>query len=143
MKANRTVTRESAMAILYQIFLYKKNKINYDIEEVINEYLESIEIEDRKKINIDFLKELINGVLDNINDIDKNIEKYLENWAIDRLGLTDQAIIRISVYELLYTDTPNLVCINEAIELSKKYSDEKVSKMIKGVLDKIYHEVQE
>lgn len=143
MKANRTVTRESAMAILYQIFLYKKNKINYEVEEVINEYLESIEIEDRKKINIDFLKELINGVLDNINDIDKNIEKYLENWAIDRLGLTDQAIIRISVYELLYTDTPNLVCINEAIELSKKYSDEKVSKMINGVLDKIYHEVQE
>ena len=143
MKANRTVTRESAMAILYQIFLYEKNKINYDIEEVINEYLESIEIEDRKKINTDFLKELINGVLDNINDIDKNIEKYLENWAIDRLGLTDQAIIRISVYELLYTDTPNLVCINEAIELSKKYSDEKVSKMINGVLDKIYHEVQE
>ena len=143
MKANRTVTRESAMAILYQIFLYEKNKINYDIEEVINEYLESIEIEDRKKINIDFLKELINGVLDNINDIDKNIEKYLENWAIDRLGLTDQAIIRISVYELLYTDTPNLVCINEAIELSKKYSDEKVSTMINGVLDKIYHEVQE
>ncbi|MGN1312073.1 MAG: transcription antitermination factor NusB [Bacilli bacterium] len=143
MKANRTVTRESAMAILYQIFLYKKNKINYNIEEVINEYLESIEIEDRKKINIDFLKELINGVLDNINDIDKNIEKYLENWTIERLGLTDQAIIRISVYELLYTDTPNLVCINEAIELSKKYSDEKVSKMINGVLDKIYHEVQE
>lgn len=143
MKANRTVTRESAMAILYQIFLYKKNKINYDIEEVINEYLESIEIEDRKKINIDFLKELINGVLDNIKDIDKNIEKYLENWTIERLGLTDQAIIRISVYELLYTDTPNLVCINEAIELSKKYSDEKVSKMINGVLDKIYHEVQE
>lgn len=143
MKANRTVTRESAMAILYQIFLYEKNQINYDIEEVINEYLESIEIEDRKKINIDFLKELINGVLDNIKDIDKNIEKYLENWAIERLGLTDQAIIRISVYELLYTDTPNLVCINEAIELSKKYSDEKVSKMINGVLDKIYHEVQE
>lgn len=143
MKANRTVTRESAMAILYQIFLYEKNKINYDIEEVINEYLESIEIEDRKKINIDFLKELINGVLDNIKDIDKNIEKYLENWTIERLGLTDQAIIRISVYELLYTDTPNLVCINEAIELSKKYSDEKVSKMINGVLDKIYHEVQE
>ena len=72
-----------------------------------------------------------------------NISKYLENWTIDRLGLTDQAIIRISVYELLYTNTPNLVCINEAIELSKKYSDEKVSKMINGVLDKIYHEVED
>ncbi len=143
MKANRTITRETAMTILYQIFLYKKNKINYSVEEVINEYMENIELEDRKKINIDFLKELINGVLDNIEDIDKNILKYLENWAIERLGLTDQAIIRISVYELLYTDTPNLVCINEAIELSKKYSDEKVSKMINGVLDKIYHEIED
>ena len=75
--------------------------------------------------------------------IHRVISKYLENWTIDRLGLTDQAIIRISVYELLYTNTPNLVCINEAIELSKKYSDEKVSKMINGVLDKIYHEVED
>ena len=143
MKTNRTITRENAMTILYQIFLYKKNKINYNVEEVIEEYMNDLDLEERKKINIEFLKELINGVLNIIEDIDKNILKYLENWTIERLGLTDQAIIRISVYELLYTDTPNLVCINEAIELSKKYSDDKVSKMINGVLDKIYHEVEE
>ncbi len=143
MKTNRTITRENAMTILYQIFLYKKNKINYNVEEVIEEYMNDLDLEERKKINIEFLKELINGVLNNIENIDKNILKYLENWTIERLGLTDQAIIRISVYELLYTDTPNLVCINEAIELSKKYSDDKVSKMINGVLDKIYHEVEE
>lgn len=143
MKTNRTITRENAMTILYQIFLYKKNKINYNVEEVIEEYMNDLDLEERKKINIEFLKELIKGVLNNIENIDKNILKYLENWTIERLGLTDQAIIRISVYELLYTDTPNLVCINEAIELSKKYSDDKVSKMINGVLDKIYHEVEE
>lgn len=140
MKSNRTITREKAMTILYQIFLYKKNKINYDIDNVIDEVLENTVIEERKKIDTEFLNSLIKGVLDNIEDIDKNIEKYIESWSIDRLGLTDQAIIRISVYELIYTDTPDLVCINEAIELSKKYSDEKVSKMINGVLDKIYHE---
>lgn len=143
MKANRTMTRENAMRVLYQIFLYKKNKIEYTVENTINEYMDNMPLEDRKTINIEFLKELVEGVLNNIDDIDKEISKYLENWAIDRLGLTDQAIIRISVYELLYTDTPNLVCINEAIELSKKYSDEKVSKMINGVLDKIYHEVED
>lgn len=141
MKANRTMTRENAMRVLYQIFLYKKNKIEYTVENTINEYMDNMPLEDRKTINIEFLKELVEGVLNNIDDINKEISKYLENWTIDRLGLTDQAIIRISVYELLYTDTPNLVCINEAIELSKKYSDEKVSKMINGVLDKIYHEV--
>ena len=143
MKANRTMTRENAMRVLYQIFLYKKNKIEYTVENTINEYMDNMPLEDRKTINIEFLKELVEGVLNNIDDIDKEISKYLENWTIDRLGLTDQAIIRISLYELLYTDTPNLVCINEAIELSKKYSDEKVSKMINGVLDKIYHEVED
>lgn len=140
MKANRTITREKAMTVLYQILLYKKNNINYVINDVINEMTESIDIEERKKIDLEFLSNLVNGVLDNLIIIDENIEKYLENWNIERLGLTDQAIIRIATYELLYTDTPNLVCINEAIELSKKYSDEKVSKMINGVLDKIYHE---
>ena len=143
MKANRTITRENAMRVLYQIFLYKKNKIDYTTNGVIEEYMNNIPLEERKIINTEFLKELVEGVLNNINDIDNNISKYLENWTIDRLGLTDQAILRISVYELLYTNTPNLVCINEAIELSKKYSDEKVSKMINGVLDKIYHEVED
>ena len=143
MKANRTITRENAMRVLYQIFLYKKNKIDYTTNGVIEEYMDNIPLEEHKIIKTDFLKELVEGVLNNINDIDNNISKYLENWTIDRLGLTDQAIIRISVYELLYTNTPNLVCINEAIELSKKYSDEKVSKMINGVLDKIYHEVED
>ena len=143
MKANRTITRENAMRVLYQIFLYKKNKIDYTTNGVIEEYMYNIPLEERKIINTEFLKELVEGVLNNINDIDNNISKYLENWTIDRLGLTDQEIIRISVYELLYTNTPNLVCINEAIELSKKYSDEKVSKMINGVLDKIYHEVED
>lgn len=140
MKTNRSITREKAMTILYQIFLYNKNKINYDVDEVINEMIEGLDIEDRKRIDIEFLTKLIKGVIENINVIDENINKYLTNWNIDRLGLTDQAITRISVYELMYTDTPSLVCINEAIELSKKYSDEKVSKMINGVLDKIYHE---
>ena len=134
MKANRTITREKAMTVLYQILLYKKNNINYVIEDVINEMMESLELEDRKKIDLEFLSILVSGVLDNINDIDNSISKYLENWSIDRLGLTDQAIIRIGTYELVYTNTPNLVCINEAIELAKKYSDDKVVKMIEEYL---------
>ena len=59
---------------------------------------------------------------------------------MDRLNKVDQAIISLGIYELLYTDVPSVVAINEAIELSKKYSDEAVTKMINGVLDKIYHE---
>ena len=59
---------------------------------------------------------------------------------MDRLNKVDQAILLLGIYELKYTDTPSVVAINEAIELSKKYSDEAVTKMINGVLDKVYHE---
>ena len=59
---------------------------------------------------------------------------------MSRLNKVDQAILTLGIYELLYTDTPSVVAINEAIELSKLYSDEAVTKMINGVLDKVYHE---
>ena len=129
MQINRSEARYKAMTILYQINLYENNNIKYDIPEVIKEQLE---------IQNDFVNELVDGVIENKDKIDELANKYLKDWTIDRLGLTDQAIIRIAIYEIVYTDTPNLVCINEAIELSKKYSDDKVSKMINGILDKIY-----
>ena len=64
----------------------------------------------------------------------------MKDWSIDRLSKVDKAIISLAIYELTSTDTPKVVVINEAIELSKKYSDEKVTKLINGVLDKILHE---
>ena len=134
MQKNRSEARYKAMTILYQINLYEKNNITYDLEQVIEESLE---------IKNDFVNELVYGVINNKNEIINIANKYLENWTMDRLGLTDQAIISIAIYEIMHTDTPNLVCINEAIELSKLYSDEKVSKMINGILDKIYHDLED
>ncbi len=129
MQISRSEARYKAMTILYQINLYEKNNISYNIEEVINEQLE---------LKNDFVNELVYGVINNKKDIDSLANKYMKDWTIDRVGLTDAAIIEIAIYEIKYTKTPNIVCINEAIELSKKYSDEKVSKMINGVLDKVY-----
>ena len=134
MQINRSEARYKAMTVLYQINLYQKNKIDYVIEDVIKEQLE---------IQNDFVNELVYGVINNKDEIISVANKYLENWTLDRLGLTDQAIISIAIFEIKYTVTPNLVCINEAIELSKKYSDEKVSKMINGILDKIYHDYED
>lgn len=126
MSISRTKAREEAMTILYQINLYEKNKINYKIEELLQDKDE-------------FTKELVMGVINNYDKLNEEANKYLNNWNINRLGLTDAAIIRIASYELLYTNTPEKVIINEAIELAKNYSDEKVVKMINGVLDKIFH----
>lgn len=128
---SRSEMRYKIMIILYQISLYEKNNIPYDVSNVIEEQM---------KTENDFINEIVAGVISKKEEIDRLINDKLVNWSLDRLGLTDQAILRMAVYEILYTDTPNVVCIDEAVELSKKYSDEKVSKMINGVLDKIYHE---
>lgn len=128
MKLNRTEAREKIMIILYQIDLYVKDNIPYDLENVFHENLEM----DNK-----FVRDVVNGVLENRENIDKVITKYLDNWDLDRLGKTDRAILRLSTYEMLYYSTPKIVVINEAVELAKKYSDDKIVKLINAVLDKI------
>ncbi len=127
---NRSELRKKIMTILYQINVYKKNKIEYNVDDVIKEALE---------IDNDFVKDVVYGVITHQTEIDELANKALNNWRIDRLGNTDQAILRIGIYELMYTDTPDIVAINEAIELAKIYSDDSVKKMINASLDKLYH----
>ena len=129
---NRSEARKIIMTILYQIIVYDKNKMIYEVEDVIKENLE---------IDNEFVKDIVYGVLTYQNDIDNIANKYLKNWTIDRLGNTDIAILRMGIYELLYTKTPSIVSINEAVELAKSYSDDDVVKMINAVLDKVYHEL--
>lgn len=129
-KLNRSEQREVIMTALYQISLYEKTKMPYNIDDVIGELVE---------IDNDFIKNTVHGVLENISEIDSLANKYLTDWDIERLGKTDQAILRLGIYELNFTDTPDIVCINEAIDLSKKFSDDNVRKMINSVLDKIYN----
>jgi N utilization substance protein B len=125
---NRSKLREIAMTALYQIFIYESNNIKYETKKVIKDLLE---------IENEFVNDLVEGTLKYKKEIDEIANKYLNNWSIDRLGKTDQAILRMGIYELIYTDTPDIVCINEAVELAKSYSDDKVKNMINGVLDNI------
>lgn len=131
---NRSELRKLIMTILYQINVYEKNKMEFKLDDVIKEVC---------PIDNEFVKESVYGVITYKSDIDALANKYLNNWTIDRLGNTDQSILRLGIYELMYTDTPDIVCINEAIELAKLYSDDDVRKMINGVLDKVYHSKNE
>lgn len=127
---SRTKARKLAMIILYQDLLCKKNNIETNIDEIIN---------NNKDMTDEFIEDIIKGVLNNYSLLVNYANKYLNNWTLDRLGFADQAIILIALYELLYTNTSNKIVINEAIVLSKQYSDIKVTKMINAMLDRFYH----
>ena len=131
MAENRSELRKKCMTVLYQLIIYDKNHLDYNADEVIAEV---------SPVDNEFVKEIVYGVLTYKNEIDVLANQYLDDWIIDRLGNTDIAILRMGIFELLYTKTPSVVVINEAVELAKSYSDDSVRKMINGVLDKIYHE---
>lgn len=130
-KVTRSELRNYIMTILYQINIYDNNKMSYELNDVIKEVY---------PIENEFINEIVNGVVKNKKEIDKIANNYLEGWKISRLGNTDQAILRMGIYEMLYTQTPSIVVIDEAVRLAKMYSDDNVKGMINGVLDKIYHE---
>ena len=127
---NRSELREIIMKVVYQTYILGKTKIGYDIDSLIKEQLE---------VENEYVNTCVNGIIENQKDIDKLVNKYLKDWTIDRLNNVDRAILSLGIYELKYTDIPSVVAINEAIELSKKYSEDAVVKMINGVLDNIYH----
>ena len=89
-----------------------------------------------------FLLNLVNGVMQSKIELDDKIRQHLKKgWTLERLTLVEKSILRLGLYELLeYDETPQLVAINEAIELAKKFSDEKSSKFVNGLLSQFVTE---
>ncbi len=127
----RSELRKKIMIILYQINIYKEKNIDFDINNVIKENVE---------IDNEFVKTVVNGVIEKHDELNEVANKYMTEWSIDRIDKTGAEIMRMAIYELKYTDTPEIVVINEAVELSKEYSDESVRKIINATLDKLIRE---
>ena len=130
---SRSELRDVIVTVTYQSYIMKVANLKFSIDKLIEEQPDIYK-------NEEFVIETCKGIYKNQKKISEMANKYLNNWTIDRLSKVDKAILSLGIYELLYTKTPSIVAINEAIELSKKYSDEDVTKMINACLDKIYHE---
>jgi len=90
----------------------------------------------------EFLRRLVLGVLKHCEELDRLIERYSENWRLDRIDVIDRNILRMALFELLYCeDIPPKVTINEAIDLGKRYGSEDSGSFINGILDRIQNEV--
>ena len=129
----RTRAREFALQILYQIDMTKDNP-----QQVLENFWQ-----DHKDLYInDSVKNFTNciviGVIQNLDTLNEKIAKYAKNWQLKRMAVVDRNILRLGSFELLYLlDIPPKVALNEAIELTKRFSGVEASKFVNGILDKI------
>ncbi|WP_144521042.1 transcription antitermination factor NusB [Bacillus pumilus] len=128
----RRTAREKALQTLFQI-----DVSNIDPKEAITHALYEQESDP-------FFEELVFGVLEQKDKLDDMISQHLVNWKLDRIANVDRAILRLSVYEMVYQeDIPVSVSMNEAIELAKLFGDDKAPKFVNGVLSNIKNDLKQ
>lgn len=131
----RRRAREYALQILFRIDFKGKEIDSKDLEDFWSDKKEN---EDIKR----FTEDLVRGTIKRLDEIDSMIEEVAENWMLKRMAAVDRNILRFAAYEILYRkDIPSAVTINEAIEISKKFSSSEAAPFINGILDRLAKEV--
>ncbi len=85
----------------------------------------------------EFARSLVAGVRRNRQELDALLGKTADNWGLERMAATDRNVLRLGAFELLYTDTPGPVVIDEAVDLAKRYGSAHSSQFVNGILDKL------
>ena len=139
--ASRHLSRSIVMQSLYEWDFYGKKDASLDavIERNLNDFGPGLE-------DMTFVRELAAGVVSHLGDIDKIIEKAAPEWPIAQIPIIDRNVLRIGLYELLYSnkeEVPPKVAINEAIELAKNFSGQTSGKFVNGVLGTVYKQLEE
>lgn len=128
----RRVGRTLAFQVLYSgFFVDKKNPDDLKTRFMRNPLVE----EQESETALEFAMALVKGVEENLAAIDAAIEAHSQNWKIERIAMVELAILRLSLYEMMFTDIPVKAAINEAIELSKTFGDDKSRSFVNGILD--------
>lgn len=129
----RTKAREYVLQMLYQIDITRGNW-----KDIFESFWQSNELDEVSGELKGFSTGLLGGVVDHMQEIDKKISKYADNWQLERMAFVDRNIMRLGCFELLYRqDIPPKVAINEAVELAKKYSGIEAGKFVNAILDQI------
>ncbi len=128
--SRRSRAREVVLQILYEDDLNPDRNM-----AVADEFLRGRLNHDEELVG--FAVELLAGVRRNRGELNTLLEERAENWSLARMAVTDRNVMRLAAYEMLYTDTPDRVVINEAIELARRYGSHQSSQFVNGVLDRI------
>lgn len=129
---SRRLAREELFKIVFEAEINNK-----DLNTVLDSYLErenEVELNEKGK---EFLVEYAKGIIENQDKILAELNEKMEGWSFERVGNVEKALLKISVYEILFRDTPKEIIINEAVELAKKYGDTKTYEFVNGVLARL------
>lgn len=131
---NRSLAREETFKLLYSLEIQKEN-----LKEQTEIYLENEEISDEKtKL---YINDIVEGIEKNITEIENKISENLKkDWKIERISKINLVLLKLAIYEIIYTETPYKVVINEVVELAKKYGDDTSPNFINGILASIVKE---
>jgi len=109
-------------------------------DKAIEQFEEILKDKKVKGAKAEFAKKLLKGILENIDKIDSIIKDHLIDWDFERLDKVDKQILRVGIYEILYTDTPYQIVIDEAVKIAKNFSEDKAKSFINGILDRVAKE---
>lgn len=131
--ANRHLSRTVAMQTLYEWdFNGKKSSLKELTAHNIEQQAPGLE-------DPSFIHNLLDGVQNNLEQIDKTIAETAPEWPLDQITIIDRNILRLGIYELLFAkEVPPKVAINEAVELGKTFGGESSGKFVNGVLGTLF-----
>ncbi|AEV95332.1 transcription antitermination factor NusB [Pediococcus claussenii] len=130
-----SLTRHQVREVAFQVAFAQKANQDVNVEALTDQIIDGRTV---APDNEQYLQQLVSGIVSNKEDLDSTVaEKLKDGWTLQRLAKPDLTILELGTFEILHTETPNSVAINEAIELAKEYTDESSKSFINGVLSKI------
>jgi N utilization substance protein B len=125
----RSRAREVAMQVLYQDDLNPRHD-PAAADDFVGNRLNSAEL-------ADFARSLVAGVRRNRAELDEVLATTADNWSLERMAVTDRNVLRLGAFEILYSETPDRVAINEAVELAKRFGSKQSAQFVNGILDRL------
>ena len=129
----RSRAREIVLQVLYQDDLNPQHNAS-----VVDQFL-TVRLQNDEQL-VQFAGSLLSGVRRNRGELDSLLDDVAENWTLERMAVTDRNVLRLGAFEIIYTDTPDRVAINEAVELAKRFGSKQSAQFVNGILDKFIKE---
>ncbi len=132
------ISRKEARRTLFALLFETEFKTEESPEMIYNSALE-----DRHIPEDEYIKSVFFGICEKSAELDTIISKYAKGWRADRLSKVSRSVIRLSVYEILFADIPANVSVSEAVDIAKKYGEDKARAFVNGVLASIVRDIEE